>query len=188
MKKTLAGLLAAMMILTMGTTVFAAGSSNAKTTVDSAKDANGNAVTATISETVDKAVEDKVADAAKTLATADQKATVLDVFDVNCGGATNVTVTFNVAGVKASDNIKIMHYDGTKWETDCVSDIKVVDGKVSAKFASFSPIAIVRVEAATTATTPTSPATGSTLPVLPVVAFACAAGAVICGRKVKFNA
>ena len=37
-------------------------------------------------------------------------------------------------------------------------------------------------------TSATSPKTGSTAPVLPVLAVTCLAGAVICGKKVKFNA
>lgn len=109
---------------------------------------------------------------------------LLAIVDVKVEGATGaVKITFDVDGIKASDEGKIFilhEKENGYWET--IHPDKVEDGKITATFGSLSPVAIVKK--ADTATT--LPKTGAPV-VLPVVALICAAGAVGCAKKVKFN-
>ena len=194
MKKKIAGLLAAVMVLAMGTTVFAAPSAEAGAETEKAVGSvkteatavtpDGKSVTVTV-----KAVENTsvLADAKKE---AEGKGTVLGIVDVTADlkGAKSVDVTFSVAGVKAGENIVVLHQkaDG-KWET--LPIVKVEDGKVTATFTSFSPVVVVKAKAAASNGTEgaTSPKDGAPVSALPVLAMLCAAGVVVFGRKVKFN-
>lgn len=195
MKKKIAGLLAAVMVLAMGTTVFAAPSAEAGAETEKAVGSvkteatavtpDGKSVTVTV-----KAVETTSEVAAANKA-AEGKGTVLGIVDVTATipeGAKSVDVTFAVDGVKAGDNIVVLHQkaDG-KWET--LPIVKVEDGKVTATFTSFSPVVVVKAKAAASNGTEgaTSPKTGAPVSALPVLAMLCAAGVVVFGRKVKFN-
>lgn len=106
-----------------------------------------------------------------------------------------ITLTFPAPGVKATSNIMILHWDGSKWET-----IKAIagDGTVTATFTSLSPIAIVEltVENASNTTTntttnttvtpdTTSPKTAAPVAVLPVMLVSSLAGAVVCKKKLR---
>lgn len=194
MKKKIAGLLAAVMVLAMGTTVFAAQSAEAGAETEKAVGSvkteatavtpDGKSVTVTV-----KAVETTSEVAAANKA-AEGKGTVLGIVDVTADlkGAKSVDVTFSVAEVKAGDNIVVLHQkaDG-KWET--LPIVKVEDGKVTATFTSFSPVVVVKAKAAASNGTEgaTSPKDGAPVSALPVLAMLCAAGVVVFGRKVKFN-
>lgn len=203
MKKKIMPVLAALMVLAMSTTVFAANSS----TTDTAK---GEALEKAVSETVvdgkkveTKAVTEKtVLDAAENAATTEKGTlkAVVDVTGITASKEKPVTITFTVPGV--SGDVEVLHWDGAKWEKDSVSGVKVENGKVTATFTSLSPIAIVEKKAAenkpttppsnnnntaNTTTTATSPKTADVAPVLPMFAVICAAGAAVCAKKVKFN-
>ena len=175
--KKFAAVLAALMVLSCGTTVLAA---NSSTAADLAKDVKA---TATNGVTVEvKAVDEKVKEAAVKEAVAENKGSqVVALMEVSVPeGTGEVTITFDVAGVSKGDNIYLLHQKADKtWEV--IHPDKVEDGKVTATFTSLSPVAIVEIPAGETL-----PKTGAPV-VLPVVALICAAGAVGCAKKVKFN-
>lgn len=87
------------------------------------------------------------------------------------------TLTFDIPEAKAGENYLVLHQlaDGT-WEQITP---EVRDGKIIAKFTSFSPVAIVKVAATTEKT--------GVVSVLPMIAAAGLVGTVVCGKKVKFN-
>lgn len=131
-----------------------------------------------------KAVEAKLGvDVTEKVEEGEQKVTaaLLAVIDLTVTGFTgSVDVTFSIDGVKAGNTVYILHEkaDGT-WET--IAPKSVEDGKVVATLSDFSNYAIVKVAA-------TSEKTGVAVSLLPLVATICAAGTVVCGKKVKFNA
>lgn len=203
--KKLAVLLAALLVLSCGTTFLAAPSPEVDSPEIESPELGGDddvvggddvvvnynitgatAVDSTGKEVVVKLNEVSDAVKAEAAAKAEEKSAgsqVLAIKDVVVNGATgNVTITFLVDGIKASDDGKIFilhEKDNGYWET---ISAKVEEGKVTATFSSLSPVAIVKV--ADTATT--LPKTGAPV-VLPVVALICAAGAAGCAKKVKFN-
>lgn len=184
--KKFAAVLAALLVLSCGTTVLAAPS---QTAAGLAKDVKATAVTAdgkAVAVTVEAVENESIVKEA--LAKAEEKSAKSEVLalvevEVPAGTTGKVTVTFEVPGVTAADagKLYLLHEkaDGV-WEV--IHPDKVEAGKVTATFSSFSPVAIVKV--ADTATT--LPKTGAPV-VLPVVALICAAGAVGCAKKVKFN-
>lgn len=182
--KKLAALLAALMVLSCGTTVLAANSATAedlskevKAEATTAVDASGAAVKVEL-----KATTPEVKEAAVKEAVAKEKGSqVVALVEVSVpAGTGKVSITFDVPSVKAGDKLYLLHQKADKtWEV--IHPDKVVDGKVTATFTSLSPVAIVEVPADTTL-----PKTGAPV-VLPVVALICAAGAVGCAKKVKFN-
>ena len=101
---------------------------------------------------------------------------------VTVSAANPITLTFNVDGITADSYVMILHYNGTAWENISAT---TGNGTVTATFTSLSPIAIVQLEADTSAVT--SPKTGAAMPAAAVIAVICAAGVVVCTRKVKFN-
>lgn len=203
--KKLAALLAALLVLSCGTTFLAAPSpelggsespeiggtdspelggdeDEVKVTINKVTfvDATGKVVEATVTPVAPEVKDEAVAEAEKR----SEGSQVLEVVNVEVpAGTGKVTLTFEVAGIKAADkgSIYLLHeYADGKWEV--IHPSEVVDGKITATFNSLSPVAIVKV--ADTATT--LPKTGAPV-VLPVVALICAAGAVGCAKKVKFN-
>lgn len=227
MKKKLAGLLTALMVLSMGMTAFAAkspdpsngGSSNSSgssTTTPSQDKVIGDASNTTITQ-VSTAVASAAESAAKQVS---PNAEVVSVVDVTYDGeipAGGVQISFSLAGVQAGDNYVLLHQlpDG-RWEV--IRPDSIENGVIKATFTSLSPVAFVKITSSqnvpapgtndvnngangttnkpgtTTSTSNTaakavaaSPKTGAALPVLPVLAMICAAGIVVCGKKVKFN-
>lgn len=174
--KKFAAVLAALMVLSCGTTVLAA---NSSTAADLAKDVKVESSTG--AEVTVKAVDEAVKEAAVKEAVAEnKKSEVVALVEVSVKGTGKVTLTFDVAGVKAGDNIYLLHQKADKtWEV--IHPTKVADGKVTATFNSLSPVAIVKIPAGETL-----PKTGAPV-VLPVVALICAAGAAVSAKKVKFN-
>lgn len=181
--KKFAAALAALLVLSCGTTVLAAPSVDSPSAFEEVKLEAAVGVDAkdvTIKEGDAKLVEEAKEVAAEKSA----KSTVLAVVDITVPeGTGKVTLTLNVTGVAKADagKIYLLHekHDGT-WEV--IHPDKVEDGKITATFTSLSPVAICKI--ADTATT--LPKTGAPV-VLPVVALICAAGAVGCAKKVKFN-
>ena len=201
--KKLAVLLAALLVLSCGTTFLANPSAEIESpeiespelggdeengedevvvtiTGATAVDSTGKEVKVTLSP-----VKDEVKAEAEAKAEEKSKGSqLLAIKDVKVEGATgDVTITFDVPGIKAADEGKIylLHEKTTGyWET--IHPDKVEDGKITATFSSLSPVAIVKVAEEST----TLPKTGAPV-VLPVVALICAAGAAGCAKKVKFN-
>ncbi|MBQ2283373.1 MAG: hypothetical protein II250_04250 [Agathobacter sp.] len=164
MKKRLAGVIAMMMVLLVGTTVFASpsvdkdsaneeilqaevGSVSGATAVT--PDGNGVAVGITAVDSID------IVESAKTRATVvaakvaeGATANVLGIVDVQSGipeGYISIDVTFQVSGIKVGDKVIVLHQkENGVWEI-LASKVKK-DGQVTATFTSFSPVAIFRVE------------------------------------------
>ena len=150
-------------------------------TVDNSK-VTANVFSAAAEEAVD-AVKDKYGvDVTEEVGEKETKVTaaivaVVDVALSNHTPGEEVSLTFSVDSVKAGESIIILHEKSAGvWER--ITPDAVADGKVTATFTSFSPIAIVKVAA-------TTEKTGVTLSLLPLAAIACAAGAVVCGKKSK---
>ena len=189
MKKKIAVVLTALMVMAMGTTVFAATSPTTKTSETTTAYANVtvaaggiviDGVASTATPTV-KAVTTAQVEAAQTQAVASVAPTakVLQMIDVTLPVSfEKAQLTFSVNGVTAGQKIAVLHqkHDGS-WEV--INPDSVGNGTVTATFTSLSPIAFVAYNA--------SAQTGETTPVLPIIVLICAAGIAVCGAKVKFN-
>ncbi len=203
MKKKLAGLVAAMMVLAVGTTAFA--SPEAKIKVDGAVDKTGQKVDVTVETNTNTAASsEKAAEVAETINNnANEEAAVVGVVNVvppagyTVSAANPLTITFAIPEVKSGEKIIVLHWNGQRWENASVSNVVVANGSVTATFTNLSPVAFVRITEKATAPSgsgdngsgkPTSPPGGETAPILPILAIVCLAGVVVCGKKVKFNA
>lgn len=160
MKRKLAGLLAAVMVLAMGMTAFAADSPNS----------NPYGVTSpTKNVAVSAATSTQTTAALSKAASVNKDSKVLAVVDVTYAGdiGNGVSIRLNVAGVKAGANIVLLHqvYVNGEWVWEQINPSEVGDGYVVAFFTSLSPVAVVELPANTApgkpGTTPgTSPKTG----------------------------
>ena len=184
MKKKIAVVLTALMVMAMGTTAFAATSPTTKTSETTTAEATAYAnvtvaaggividgVASTAAPTV-KAVTTAQVEAAQTQAVASVAPTakVLQMIDVTLPVSfEKAQLTFSVNGVTAGQKIAVLHqkHDGS-WEV--INPDSVGNGTV---------IAFVAYNA--------SAQTGETTPVLPIIVLICAAGIAVCGAKVKFN-
>lgn len=204
MKKMIAVLSAAVLTVATAVTAFALPSvsvSGVVTKIESAVDANGNAVTVEIKDVPEKykaAVEEVKTEAKiKELLGNDFKEgmQVVDVKEVSVPEGTTfpVTITFQVPGVKAGTAIAVLHYNGTAWER-ITKDVKAGDGTITATFDSLSPVAFVvdkeAAEAASTSTASTttkSPKTGESgvLAMAGIIAVIALGGMAVTSRKRK---
>lgn len=167
MKKMIALLSAAVLTVATAVTAFALPSVSVDgvvTKIESAVDANGNAVTVEIKDVPEEykaAVEEvKKEETIKELLGADFKEgmQVVDVKEVSVpeGTAFPVTITFSVPGVKEGTAVAVLHYNGSAWER-ITKDVKAGNGTITATFDSLSPVAfVVDKEAAEAASTSTS--------------------------------
>lgn len=202
MKRKIAGLLTALMVLSMGMTAFAASpdtdntskepnapatsmSEGVKTAKAVVTDKDGNVIEIDASKVKVYSVTNAEAAAAQEKAVKEvgAKAKVLKVFEIPrpAGmpeGAT-IELTLEVPGVVAGANISVMHNIGNSGKWEVIKPTKVENGKVTFKTDSFSQFAIVANEA--------SPGTGESVPVLPIVMVVCAAGVVFCVARIRFN-
>lgn len=187
MKKRIAGLFAAAMVLTMSMSVFASGSITSGDIVGSitAEDVADAREAVTKVEGIEGITVGEVTVAEFAEAVEEARALVdeADADEVEVLGAVKITstqggtLTFSVTGITArdtKDTIVVLHEkaDGT-WET--ITPDKVEEGKVTATFTSFSPVVIVRV--------PVKADLTGIVTVLPMVAVACVGGIVACAKK-----
>lgn len=210
MKKLVAVLCAAVMTVGMAVNVFAAPSpsvSGVVTAVESAKDADGNAVDIKI-ETVSEAEADQHFTEEEKTAVAEIKESkekfkaiakealgdkfeegmeLVDIRNLHVPEGANVTfpltITVKVTGVTETSTVAVLHYTNGKWE-----DVNAVAGNGTITFTvnSLSPFAfIVDANTAKNAGSTTSPATGeaNTMVWVAIVAVAAAAGMVVTYRK-----
>ncbi|WP_461877689.1 LPXTG cell wall anchor domain-containing protein [Fusicatenibacter sp.] len=210
MKKLVAVLCAAVMTVGMAVNVFAAPSpsvSGVVTAVESAKDADGNAVDIKM-ETVSEAeaeqhfTEEEKAAVAKIKESKEKfeaiaKEALGDKFEegmelvdirnlyVPEGAKVTfpLTITVKVTGVTEASKVAVLHYTNGKWE-----DVNAVAGNGTITFTvnSLSPFAfIVDANTAKNVGSTTSPATGeaNTMVWVAIVAVAAAAGMVVTYRK-----
>lgn len=145
MKKKLAGLLAALMVLTMSTTVFAATSPTAED-LSNAATVTADNVQLNKTEIIDKKDYSDIAAKAEALS---KDATVMAAFELKAPAETKfpIKVTIAVSGISKGDSVSVLHKksDGT-WET--ISPATVADGYVVVSFNSLSPVAVVRTATA----------------------------------------
>ena len=184
MKKVLAALCAAVMVLASTVTAMASPSPSTPkveqmASVETLKAAMSSTDSNVEMEVVSQAVADQVQREAANLLTAGKKAKVLALADVSfADGKTSGTIKFAVKGVFSTDStatIVILHQkaDGT-WER--ITPDKVEAGYVTATFSSLSPVAVVKV-------IPEAGRFGVGFSTLALVAAAGLAGAVVCGKK-----
>ena len=210
MKKLVAVLCAAVMTAGMAVNVFAAPSpsvSGVVTAVESAKDADGNAVDIKI-ETVSEAEADQHFTEEEKTAAAEIKESkekfeaiakealgdkfeegmeLVDIRNLYVPEGANVTfpltITVKVTGVTEASKVAVLYYTNGKWEA-----VNAVAGNGTITFTvnSLSPFAfIVDANTAKNAGSITSPATGeaNTMVWVAIVAVAAAAGMVVTYRK-----
>lgn len=139
MKKTLSAILVALMVLTMGTTVFAA-SPSAGVSVNGAKDKDGNAITLE-KQAATQTIVDEAKEEAKSI---EGNATVVSTFELKApeGKVGPYTITVSVAGITSADKVVVLHKASTGWER---INATAGNGTVTFTVNSLSPISIVRV-------------------------------------------
>lgn len=140
MKKIFAVILSLVMVLAMGTVVFAAGSPTAGVSVNTAKDKNGKDISLTKSEVPEKIVDE----AKEQAANLEGDATVVSTFNLTPPAGTSgpYTITLSVAGITASDKVVILHKATTGWET---VNATAGNGTVTFTVNTLSPISVVKV-------------------------------------------
>ncbi len=193
MKKGIIALVAAVLVL--GTTpVYAAQSATGEdviidsvaTLAENVTDATSEAGTVTVEEVEDTAAVEALEDAVVELLQAETeevKAKVLGMADISLDKevTAGTKITLKVEGIFSTDTVDTivaLHWNGTEWEA--IEVVSVAKGEVTISVDSLSPIAIVKV-------IPEAGKFGVALSVLPLVAAAGLSGAVVCGKKVKFN-
>ena len=209
MKKLVAVLCAAVMTVGMAVNVFAAPSpsvSGTVTAIESATDANGNAVEIKI-ETVSEAEAEQhfteeektaVADVKENFETIAKKVLgekfedgmkLVDIRNLYVPEGANVTfpltLTVKVTGVTKDSTVAVLHYNA---ETKTWEDVNATagDGTITFTVNSLSPFAfIVDANTAKNAGSTTSPATGeaNTMTWVAIVAVAAAARMVVTYRR-----
>lgn len=158
MRKKLAAIITCLLVLAMGTTVFAdTDGSPSVTSKDQEALAYKNKITSmeissgTVSyDTVETSVMDEAKTEADNAGSVDSILAMADVHPSVSDVSKGVTVTFRISGVSAGDNVYALHKkaDGT-WE---VCNTVVGDGYVKVTLYSFSTVAIVKYKAGTSVT------------------------------------
>lgn len=95
-------------------------------------------------------------------------------------------VEFEVPTIAKGDTVKILHYLEATGEWEVIDPTSVKDGKVTAKFTSFSPIVITKIPAVVAELDVASQSSFNATPViivLAVVAVIAAAGAIYCSKN-----
>lgn len=140
MKKIFAVILSLVMVLAMGTVVFAAGSPTAGVSVNTAKDKNGKDISLTKSQASATIVDE----AKEQAANLEGDATVVSTFNLTPPAGTSgpYTITLSVAGITASDKVVILHKATTGWET---VNATAGNGTVTFTVNTLSPISVVKV-------------------------------------------
>ena len=98
----------------------------------------------------------------------------------------NVTITFELPGIRAGETVYCIHYHDNEWET-IVPD-SVEDNQVTVTFDSLSPVGfVVEQDSAAASASGTSPKTGAanTMTYVICLGLAAAAGALYCGRRLR---
>lgn len=159
MKKMLMGILAMLLVLSMGTTVFAKNSPGSDAALDREAEEWNNKVTGVtaqgtnntiITVSKDKVAADKVTSANEVAKSVSSAAEVLGMSDlsvsktVDTSKGVKVTLSINPASIKKGYAVYVLHqFDDGKWEIIKPSSV-TSDGKVTVTLYSFSPVAIVQ--------------------------------------------
>lgn len=167
MSKRFAGIFVAMLlVLTMGTTVFASDFPSPGNTTGLEKkaqewDSNVTSVSARgnnnniITVTKKTATADQVSTANTVAKEIDQGAQIMGMSDLSVPDGTDtskgIKLTLSVSGVKSGDRVYVLHQlPNGSWETLSAT---VSDGKVTVTLYSFSPVVVVKYPAGTSVPT-----------------------------------
>ncbi len=110
------------------------------------------------------------------------------LFDAYYTGGTieNVTITFELPGIRAGETVYCIHYHDDAWEV--IEPDNVADNQVTVTFDSLSPVGfVVEQDSAAASAAGVSPKTGAadTMIYVIVLALAAAAGAGFSCRKLR---
>jgi hypothetical protein len=151
MKKKLAGVLAALMVLTMGTTVSAAPSSNKESDLEKEAqeleikvEAGDSSVSLTSSPVSTKDLTSVYEEVAEKIGSNEfQVLAAVEIASKTTLPSGGVSIKFNVSGLASgTKNVRIYHKkDSSSWE---IKTPYVGDGYVTATFASLSPFFVVK--------------------------------------------
>lgn len=173
MKKFLTGVVMALVLTSMmGMTVFAAGSSTSEDVLkQQAQQLNQN-VTQVSARTSDNRIPDvtrsvpTTAQVSEAKNVADQVAaggSIMAMSDLSVAGGNSfpngITITLYVDGIRAGDNVYVMHKTANAWEI--LKPSSVGNGYVTVKLYSLSPVVVVRYPAGTNVTV-SNPSGGNT--------------------------
>lgn len=192
MKKLVSVVAALVLCLAMTTTAFAA--SPVKSTV---KNAPEGTVQAEVAPEVATAIAEATSEANLPTVLGGQKGHVVSTFDltVTTSGEVEVAVT----GIKAGDNVKVLHWvGGDMTKAPEVLDAVAADGSVKFYATSGSPFAVVVLDGtvsttknasgatATAATTATSPKTAEAGMMTALIVMLLSAAGIVVLNKKKF--
>lgn len=152
------------------------------TTVQSAAVAVQNQILNDV-EKIAAVLGDNTLAAAATDSTKKVTATVLTVVEVDPTTAAkdasgNYVVTLNLSDIAAGDDIAVLHYNGSAWET--IIPTNVSKGSVTFATKSLSPISVVKLDVTKVTE---SPKTGASVPFAAVILVIGFAGAAVSGKK-----
>lgn len=208
MKKFLSLATAFMLTVAMAVPAFAAGSPSSTPAASDATDASGSKIEvvvvalpeAVVTE-VAAIVKDEttlVAEAVKSGVIADSNYKAEGILasgeielknGVTPSESNPVTITFEVNTAKAGDTIVAAHKkENGDWE---YLPTTVVNGKVTVKFTSLSPIVFIKLAPTTGDTSDedtsdtTSPATGDVIYLVELLAAAALAGGIVCAKRAR---
>ena len=180
MKKRVIAIVAAIMVMMMGSlTAFAASPSADYDAEHYVAPTIEGTATATQALRTDVAIADKASFGGTELWSAD------------ITGTGSVKVTANIASVKAGDTVLVVHVKADKSVE--YLDNTVADGKVTFTMTSYSPVVIYKVTmpaidtttAAAATTNVVSAKTGEAMSIALLAAIALGAAAVVCARKAR---
>lgn len=170
-KKFAAGILVAMMLVfSMGTTVFARGSSNDSSALqqktdelndNTTVDRNGvNANNEIVHVTSSRVTLAQYEEANAVAKGQDSKAEVLAMSNISVPAGTNtskgIKVTISAPGIKSGDNVYVLHQlRSGAWQV--LRPDSISNGKVTVTLYSFSPVTVVKYSAGVTPATTTDP-------------------------------
>lgn len=178
MKRRIAALLVAVMVLCFATTVFAADSSKAGTQV------KGDGQLITEIKDLDLSAYDnrEIPNPDPTAWAKDKNYKRVDYFDLS---SPTMKVTFYNVAWKKGQKALALHFNYADWKWEIADEVTVSkNGQMTADFTKtgLSPIALYSLSETTTSTT--SPKTGE-MAMMPVLVLLCAAGAVYFTRKAR---
>lgn len=189
MKKFIAAAVAVALAASMSISAFAATSKSNAAEVSGVQAASGTVSASAIVRVEETSVKVTESEAKTVIsASSDKTVSILDQFDLTAKDVAAsqfpLTITFSVPGVTKDMDVKVLHFEDNAWKDVTVS---VGDGTVTAKFASLSPVAIVKAEAAASTETTTSPKTGeadsAALLAFGTMLVACAGAVLVAKRK-----
>ncbi len=180
MKKLVSVVAALVLCLAMTTTAFAA--SPVKATLISYPEGT---VLTEVAPGVATAIAEATSEAKLPTVLGGQKGHVVSTFDLKVVNPGEVTVA--VTGIKAGDNVKVLHWvGGDMTKAPEVLDAVAADGSVKFNVTSGSPFAVVVLDGAVSSTTATSPKTAEAGMMTALVVMLLSAAGIVVLNKKKF--